>query len=289
MSRNAKKSSNDELQGKQGKVETKIGEPRKVALIVALCIIIGYAVFLRAWHLLDTNYYYIIGPNSFLYNRMAELIISGAPPLPIPEVASITSTGGSGLAYPLAYTAYILAFIFHTSTTSGLVLAGEILPLVLTVVTLLIMYFVVSKTNNRLVGVSSVLAMAIMPLVYLVQASGYLDRDALSLLLVMVGVFAYYFLRKWHFKRENRDYGWIISAIPILSIEYLLFSEWNFGAFIMIAIISGSFTSEFIGDFLKDFLKGYDKKVLPYLLRSPEFVVAGLEKVPNQRERQLSK
>lgn len=245
--------------------------PRKIVLVVALLGIIIYAIILRTGHLLDGNYYYIISTDSYFFNRMAELIISGSTTIP--------TAFGTGLAYPLAYTSIVFASVFRMSASSALVLAGEVLPLVLAIAIILLMFVMVNRTHNWVAGVFAAFAMAIMPSAYFVQASGYLDRDALSMLLIMLGVFVYYLQRNWHFKIGKWDLSWLIAGIAVLGIEGMLFLEWSAGLPLLFAIIFGCLIVEFINYFFQDSFKGYRLQQLTLLVGDAEFIINGLKGV----------
>ncbi len=249
--------------------------PRKIVLVAALLGIIIYAIILRTGHLLDGNYYYIISPDSYLFNRMAEIIISGSTAFPAPTL-------GTGLAYPLAYTSIVFVSIFHISTSSALVLAGEVLPLVLAVATILLMFAMATKTHNWIIGVFAAFSMAIIPSDYLIQASGYLTRDALSMLLIMLGVFVYYLQRNWHFNIGKWNLSWLIAGIAFLGIEGVLFWEWNAGPPLMFAIIFGCLIFEFISYFSQGAFKGYHPTEISHLRINSKFVVGGLKTIPKR-------
>jgi hypothetical protein len=62
----------------------------------------------------------------------------------------------------------------------------------------------------------------------LVGAAGYLDRDGLSLLLLMIGAFVFYLSSNWHLHIGKSDIGWAAAGLVVLGLEWLLYVEWTF-------------------------------------------------------------
>jgi len=78
------------------------------------------------------------------------------------------------------------------------------------------------------------------------QSAGYLDRDGLSLLLIMVGALFFYFAPNFHLKIGRWDIGWLLAALLILAIEALLYLEWWWvGAAFLLTILAAYVVFEF--------------------------------------------
>jgi asparagine N-glycosylation enzyme membrane subunit Stt3 len=144
----------------------------------------------------------------------------------------------SGFTYPLAYIAKALGFVFHLSSVDSLELASKFLPPAVALVSMVVLYFAVAKIINRRVAVFSVLTWALFGETVFVGVAGFLDRDALTALLLMIGGMLFYFSRRWRLSVGNIDVGWVVSGLSVLLVEVLLYLEWSLvGAVALLAII----------------------------------------------------
>jgi asparagine N-glycosylation enzyme membrane subunit Stt3 len=208
-----------------------------VACLVAMGI---YAVLIRCLHLLNPDHYYILGRDSYFFHWQAERLLSGQ---------SVSLTWHSGLTYPLAWAAMAISFVSHLSPADALTLAGKFLPPLIGVATVGIIYLAGSRMYSRRVGLWAAFGWTVMSLAVLAQGAGYLDRDGFSLLLLMTGVFVFYFARGWHVRVAGRDVGWGIGAVAVMAIEGFLFVEWMWlGVVLLLAVIVGTVVMEMLGD-----------------------------------------
>jgi len=200
------------------------------------------ALFLRYFHLLNYDHYYILSADSYFFHWLAGKVMAGEElPAGVPPGA-VTGILHSGLAYPLAYIAKAIGYVFGLSPTDALNVACKLLSPLLSVVSMGVIYLAATKIFNRQVGLYTALAWAIMAMAILIGAAGYLDRDGLSLLLVMLGALLFYLSKNWRFRIVNKDIGWLLAGLGILAIEGLLYLEWSFvGAIILLAIIIAYF------------------------------------------------
>ena len=220
------------------------------ATVVVLCLlaIAAYATLMRCLHLLNPDHYYILSPDSYFFHWEASRLLSGQ---------DIPTTWHSGLTYPLAYTAKIIGFISGMTPMEALTLAGKILPPALGIVSVVVMYLAASRMYNWRVGLGAAFSWAILLYAYFPQVAGYLDRDGLSMLLLMVGVFLFYFSRRWHFRVMGKDMGWVMGALLVMTIEGLLVLEWLWlGAVLLLGVLVGYVILEVFVD------------LLPYLARA---------------------
>ncbi len=205
-----------------------------------------YAFLLRCLHLLSSGHYYLISPDSYFFHWLAGRIMAGqGPPADIPQGA-IYGILHSGLAYPLAYIAKAASYVFGLSSANALDLVCKLLPPVLGIIGIVIIYLAATKICNRRVGFFSALAWAIMGTAILVGTAGYVDRDGLSVPLIMLGAFLFYLSRTWQFRIGKRDVGWLLSGLGVFAIEGLLFLEWSFvGPILLLAVILVYFVLRF--------------------------------------------
>ncbi len=203
----------------------------KYLVLLCLGVVAAYAVFMRCVHLLDPDHYYILSADSHFFHWQAERLLSGD---------SIPMTWHSGLTYPLVWLAKAISFVSSMAPEDALILAGKLIPPILGVVSVVVVYLAASRMYNRRVGLWSAFGWAALSYACFVQAAGYLDRDGLSILLLMTGVFVFYFSREWSFSIAGRDVGWAAGALAVLAIEGLLVLEWLWlGAILLLAILTG--------------------------------------------------
>ena len=214
----------------------------RMAIPLTMGLIIALALVLRSLRLLNTAYYYIYSPDSHWFNWMADMVQSGQTHDPV--LGRSVSTLHSGLTYPLACTARALR-LFGLDSADALSLAGKLLPLLLAILSLVTIYFIVSRIYDRRIALLSCVAWAFLPIAIYVEGSGYLDRDGLSMLLIIIGASLFYLSRGWHWRRGRADLGWLIGALAVCAVSGILYAEWLWlGPTILIAIVGASFASE---------------------------------------------
>jgi asparagine N-glycosylation enzyme membrane subunit Stt3 len=135
----------------------------------------------------------------------------------------------TGLTYPLVYIAKAIG---------SLDFVGRFLPPLLGVISLVVIYLVATRIYNRRVGLLSSLAWALILNAVLIGAAGFLDRDGLSLLLIMTGAFLFYLSRGWQLRVGGRDIGWLVAGLAVIGIEGIIYAEWmTIGVLILVAIL----------------------------------------------------
>ena len=213
-----------------------VGFFRQRSVWIALAILAAGAFCLRCLHLLDPNHYFIISPDSYFFHWVAGRVMEGQGP---PPGASETNYFlHSGLAHPLAYISKAVSFVFNVPSAEALELVCKFLPPVLGVISLILVYMVAVKLYNRRVGLFSAFAWALMIQAIFIGAGGYLDRDGLNVLLMMIGAFAFYFSVGWRLVLGGKDIGWLAVGLAILALEAMLFLQWHIiGAALLLAII----------------------------------------------------
>jgi asparagine N-glycosylation enzyme membrane subunit Stt3 len=194
---------------------------------VAIAGIASLAFLLRWLHLFDADHYFIISPDSYYFHWLATRQLAG----------DHVSLQGSGLAYPLAYAARVLS-VFGLSRSEALGAVCKILPPILSLAGMAILYFGVRKIYHPSLAVFSSLAWAIMPTAILIGAAGYLDRDCLSIVLIMAGALIFYVSKDWRLSVSGKEFGWLLAAVLVALIEGVLYMEWKWaGPAFLLAIL----------------------------------------------------
>jgi len=203
-------------------------------ILIALAV---FAIFLRCSRLLDTTRYYIFGTDSYFFHWVAQRVMDGQGPPP--DTSGANYTVHSGLAYPLAYLSKMVAYVFRVQDAQALTFMSKFLPPVLGVITLILIYLVVSKIWNRRVGLFSAFAWAIMLHTVFLGNSGLIDRDGLNILLFTIGALVFHMSRGWHFRVGKRDVAWLLAGLLILVVELLLYLEWvTHGAALLVLFLT---------------------------------------------------
>jgi asparagine N-glycosylation enzyme membrane subunit Stt3 len=206
-------------------------------------LLVLWAVFIRYEHVLDHNYYYMLSPDShFFHWRAVRLAVGEGPPLDTLPNALPLYTTHIGLAGALTYLSKGAQLVFHMSPDVAIDFACKVLPLVLGVVFLATVFIVAYKFCGRRVGMFSAFAWAGMAYGVFTFASGFVDREGLSSLLIMVGVFSFYVSKYWNIKIQGRNMGWLLGGVVVLVAEILLYLEWDLqGSVLLFAIILAYF------------------------------------------------
>ena len=216
--------------------------PSRAKALIPICLagIAIYSYVVRCLHLLDRGYYYVISADSYFFHWQARLLLEGE---------SIPMRQHSGITYPIAYIAKAISFISGVSMDQSLRSASMFAPPLLAVVTVLLLYLVVSKMFDRRVALFSAFAWAVAPIPIFLQGAGYLDRDGLSLVLVMVGAFLFHRSIFWHVRVLGRDTGWLLAAAAVGGIEVLLYLEWVWlGPALLLAVVCFAWAAEVLFD-----------------------------------------
>jgi len=225
----------------------------KAARWRGLLAVVGLAVCtfaFRCLHLLkDGHYYYILSPDSYFFHWLAKGVMAGEPPPTWPGALN-TYTLHSGLAYPLAYLAKAAGYVFGLSNTDALNLVCKFTPPLLAVIGMVVIYLAVVRICDRRVALFSALTWALMLHALFFGAAGYIDRDGLSMLLIMTGAFLFYLSRGWQFRIGGRDVGWLLAGLGVLGIEGILYLEWAFvGPVLLLAVILVYFVVKFLVEY----------------------------------------
>jgi asparagine N-glycosylation enzyme membrane subunit Stt3 len=212
----------------------------KITRITLLLVIAGFGVILRCLHLLNADRYYIVSPDSHFFHWQALRVL---------QDQWISSTWHGGLTYPLAYAARILGLVTGMEQADALALAGKILPPALGVAGVLVVYAGGSRMYGQRVGLWAAFTWVILSYSVFTQVSGYMDRDGLSMLLVTIGIFLFFFGRRWHLKVRGADIGWALAAAGVVVIGILLYLEWVWlGPAILLAVLGGFVIAEVLVD-----------------------------------------
>jgi len=144
----------------------------------------------------------------------------------------------SGLAYPAVYMAKVIGFVFHLSSADSLAWVFKFLPVTVGVISIVVLYIFLARILNNRVAFFAALTWALLSTGVFLGTAGNLDRDGLSVLLLMVGAILFYLSGSWKFNIGKRNVGWLISGFSVLLIQVLLYLEWGFqGPAVMFAII----------------------------------------------------
>ena len=231
---------------------------RRHLALGCLAVIAAYAWFVRSVHLLDPDHYYIISPDSHFFNWQARLLLGGE---------SIPMSAHSGLTYPLAYSARAMGFVFHKSPEDALRIAGLILPPALGAVSVIVLYLAVSRMYGKRVALFSALAWAVLGQAVFIQAAGYLDRDGLSILLIMTGALIFPLSGDWRWRVKGLDLGWVKAALVILAVGAFLYLEWLWlGPFLLMAVLIAALAVEIAVLFCRRLFSGLPQEEDPVAL-----------------------
>jgi len=225
---------------------------KKSTVVLCLALIAILAFFLRCLHLLNSDHYYIISVDSHFFHWMAELVQSGDT-VDHPFIGhTVPTIWHTGITYPLAYIAKAIGFIFSMSPVDALTFISKFLPPTLAVISIAVIYLAVSRIYNQRVALFSAFAWAILAPGIFMQGAGYLDRDGLSILLLMIGAFIFYLSREWHWKIGHLDLGWVAGGLAVLAIEALLLLEWIWvGPLLLLTILITFFVVEVLVKFFR--------------------------------------
>jgi asparagine N-glycosylation enzyme membrane subunit Stt3 len=206
-------------------------------LAVFVMAVVTFGV--RCLRLADPTHYYVYSPDSYYFHWLAARVTAGqGPPLDSTPEGLAIYTLHSGLSYPLAYIAKALSYVFNLSSAESLALAARFLPPTLAVVIMIVIYIGASRIWGRGVALFSALAWALMFLPVFVTAGGYIDRDGLSVLLLLTGALIFYFFKGYHAKIGRIEVGWLCAGVGVLAVEGLLYLEWGLpGAAVLVAVL----------------------------------------------------
>lgn len=169
-------------------------------------VLLGIGV--RLLHLIPGGYHHILGTDSYWFHHMAES----------PGVVE-----GSGLVYPIYYLGKLI----------GLEAACLVVPVLVGVAGILGIYWAVSRIFDPLTGLCAAGVWALLPNSVIITAAGFIDRDGLSVLLVSVGVFIFWFLK---------DKYWPLAGLLPVYIGLAIQYEWVYiGWGLMVVIIFAVF------------------------------------------------
>jgi asparagine N-glycosylation enzyme membrane subunit Stt3 len=225
---------------------------KKSTIVLCLTLIAVYAFFIRCLHLLDPDHYYIISADSYFFHWMAELVQSGQTVDHAFQGHTVPTIWHTGITYPLAYIAKAISFVFGMSPADALTFTSKFLPPTLSVISIVIIYLTVSRMFNQRVALFSAFTWAILQHAFFVQGAGYLDRDGLSVLLIMIGAFIFYLSRGWHWKIGHLDLGWFVGALAVVVIEAMLLLEWVWiGPVLLLTILTIFFVVEVLARFFQ--------------------------------------
>jgi len=124
----------------------------------------------RCIHLTNTNYY-ILGLDSYLFHYLAQH----------PHDPMITNDG-----YPLhigiTYLIYLCAHII------GITAASCTIPIVIYLITYMLLYWFTKRYFGPIVALATVAIWSLTPQAVLITSSGYLDRDGISVFLILMAL-----------------------------------------------------------------------------------------------------
>jgi len=251
---------------------------KRPTVVLCLTFIAVYAFLIRCVHLLNPDHYYIISPDSYFFHWMAELVQSGER-VDYPFIGhAVPTIWHTGITYPLAYIAKAVSFVFGMSPVDALNFTSKFLPPTLTVISIMVIYLAVSRIYNQRVALFSAFTWATLFQAVWIHGAGYLDRDGLSMLLIMMGAFIFYLSRGWHWRIGNLDLGWVVGTVAVIAIEALLLLEWVWvGPVLLLIILTAFFVAEVLAKFFRRIARSLMEADLMTLGRqSPASIVAAI-------------
>lgn len=201
----------------------------RVFIIVAVC---AGGFLLRCMHLFNSNHYYILSPDSYFFDWQAQRVLSHQ---------GVPMTWHSGLTYPLAYAARATSAVLGIPQIEALRLMGVLLPPLLGAFSIVILYFFVAKMHSARIALLSAIVWAVAFPPLFITAAGYLDRDGLTSLLIMIAVFTFYVSRDWRWRISRFEVGWIAGCVAVVGVEALLYAEWMYLGLLVLLVILGGF------------------------------------------------
>ncbi len=203
---------------------------------ICLAVISMCACLWRCLHLTQDGHYYIISPDSYFFHWQAERILAGG---------AVPLTLHSGITYPLAWLAGVLSFVLGMTHAEALRCAGLVLPPLIGVITTVVLFVFVSGVWGLRAAIFSAMVWAVVLLPVVVSAAGYLDRDGLSLLLLLIGMVLFHSSPGWQLRTGGRRLGWLAGVAAALVVETLLYLEWMYvGPLVFLAAVGGAWLAE---------------------------------------------
>ena len=246
----------------------------KLLPLVVLGALAVYASILRCLHLLNPDHYYIISPDSHVFNWQAKLLLRGETPV---------AMTGHGLTYPMAYIARSLNLVTGMPPEQALKLTGILVPPLLGVLSVLAIYVAVSRMYDRRAALLSAFAWAIASVPVFIQAAGNVDRDCLSIVLITVGVFVFHLGRSWSFAVGRLELGWLMGGFAVFAVAAFLYIEWTWLGtvillIILVAVVTLEMVTTFVGRLVRSLLAEEDLLALPlvFLKTTPSGIVAAV-------------
>jgi len=193
--------------------------------VLALGGIVLLGVLARILHLAPDDHYFILSADSYYFHQWAEDLANGEGSW------YWMASERSGMVYPLAGLAKITSLTF----------ASYVLPVLLGICGILGIYFVAKHVYSRKaspeaarnVALCVAFMWALIPHSVFITATGYLDRDGLSLLLITAGVMVFFIFKDRH---------WAVAGLFAAVIGQCVYWEWvSVGRWLMVASICGGF------------------------------------------------
>lgn len=211
---------------------------RSNGILVVLLIagLAAWSCLLRLLHLLDTDHYYLVSPDSYFFHWQAASLLSNQDiPLGL----------HGGLTYPLAFTSKALSLVLGIPLTDALRLVSMVTPPVLGMLSMIILYALLSRAYSSRVALLSCFAWALATVPVLLSSAGFLDRDYLSVVIVTVGALAFHLTRDWQLRFRGMQIAWVARAAALLAFEGLLYAEWTYiGPLTLLVILVSSWAAE---------------------------------------------
>jgi len=242
---------------------------RRNLLWILAGLLVLWAVFIRYEHILDHNYYYIVSPDSYFFHWLGGRLAAGEGPPPDSPITSLPLYNlHSGLSPTLAYVAKAAQVMLHMSPQAAIDFASKIVPLALGIAFLITVFIIAYKSCGRRVGIFSAFAWAATAYGIELSAGGYVDREGLSSLLLMVGIFVFYISKYWKPRVQGRDVGWLVGGTIVLLMELLLYLEWDLqAAMLLFAALTAYFVLRLLIGYWNNRNVSLERLKLIYALR----------------------
>jgi asparagine N-glycosylation enzyme membrane subunit Stt3 len=206
------------------------------------------ALIFRFVHLLYPSRYYMVSPDSYYWHWLALRIMDGQGP---PPNSPALTTIHSGLAYPLAYIGEALSFAFHISHAEALTIVCKVFPPFLGLMGVVVVYAVAARLSNRRVGLFAAFTWACMYLTVLPTSAGFIDREGLTTILLMLGLAVFYLAKEWHLRVGKKDLGWLESSLIVLAIIGMIYLYWGIvGSILLLVLIAVYFLVDLIAELI---------------------------------------
>jgi len=215
-------------------------------IIIALGAVLALCLLLRFLHLLNSDHYYILSHDSYYFHWISKYYLLGDTNVASRANDFIPTIWHTGLSYPMGWLSIALSSVSWLSRIESLTWVSKFLPPLLGVIIALLIYWMGSRMYSRAVGIFAALSWAVLSSAIFITSAGYIDRDALSLLLLTAGLLVFYLSKDWQLRIGKHNLSWMLGGLLVVVIEAFLYLEWELiGPLLLAVLLTGYFIAVF--------------------------------------------